>query len=85
MVNSERVNCGAIRQRKRQRQTEKQHLIVRLESEESKKLRSILSAWKPDIDGQLWQEAAGGAAVLELTKMGVGILAPPGRPPPVSQ
>ena len=45
-------------------------------------MRSILSAWKSDIDGLLWQQAAGGAAVLELTKMGVGILAPPGRPPP---
>ena len=41
-------------------------------------MRSILSAWKPDIDGLLWQQAAGGAAVLELTKMGVGILAPRG-------
>ena len=83
MVNSERANCGAIRQRKRQRQAEKQHLIIRLESEaKSEKLRSVLSAWKPDIDGLLWQQIAGGAAVLELTKMGVGILAPPVRPPP---
>ena len=34
----ERVNCGAIRQRKRRRQTEKQHLIVRLESEAKRKV-----------------------------------------------
>ena len=64
----------------------KQHLIIRLESEaKSEKLRSVLSAWKPDIDGLLWQQAAGAAAVLEFTKMGVGILAPRGDRPPLSQ